>query len=345
MSHHNSLLFALLCLFSAGGVSAADAADRAPPPLDEYRAFDGFIDTWWDEGTGRMLVRVEDFDTPFLYQSSLPRGVGSNDLGIDRGQLGATRVVRFLRSGPKVLLVEDNLQYRANSDNEDERLAVAESFARSVIWGFADIDPDADSTIVDATAFFVRDAHGVAQRLEATGEGAYSVDDARSAIYLPRTKAFPDNTEVEAIVTLVGKPTGRHLPTVTPDARFVTVHVHHSFIRLPDNNYEPLPYDARSGVFGMGAETGGFLDYATPVGDSLVRDFGARHRLEKVDPTAEVSEAVEPIVYYLDRTTSSSGCIARRGAGPMAGACATRARAKFSRATFHSARCASGRTT
>ena len=298
MSYRNRLFSVLFCLFSAGAVAAADPA---PPALDQYRAFEGFIDTWWDEKTGRMLVRVEDFDTPFLYQSSLPRGVGSNDLGIDRGQLGATRVVRFLRSGPKVLLVEDNLRYRATSDNDDERQAVAESFARSVIWGFTDIDPDADSTIVDATAFFVRDAHGVAQRLKATGEGTYSVDDGRSAIYLPRTKAFPDNTEVEAIVTLVGEPAGRHLPTVTPDARFVTVHVHHSFIRLPDSNYEPLPYDPRSGVFGMGAETGGFLDYATPVGESLVRDYGARHRLEKVDPSAPVSEAVEPIVYYLDR--------------------------------------------
>ena len=298
MSYRNQLLSVVLCLLSAG---AAFAAGPAALALDQYRSFTGFIDTWWDEDTGRLLVRVDEFDAPFLYQSSLPRGIGSNDLGIDRGQLGATRVVRFLRSGPKVLLVEDNLRYRADSDNDDERLAVEQSFARSVIWGFTDIDPDPGSTIIDATAFFVRDAHGVAQRLEATGEGNYRVDDSRSAIYLPRTKAFPDNTEVEALVTLVGEPTGRYLPTVTPDARFVTVHVHHSFIRLPDDGYEPLPYDPRSGVFGMGAETGGFLDYATPVGDALVRDFGARHRLEKVDPSAPVSEAVEPIVYYLDR--------------------------------------------
>ncbi len=298
MSYRNHLLSVVFCLLPFGAVFATGPV---PLALDQYRLFDGFIDTWWDEGAGRMLVRVDEFDAPFLYQSSLPRGIGSNDLGIDRGQLGATRVVRFLRSGPKVLLVEDNLQYRASSDNDDERVAVEQSFARSVIWGFTDIDPDPASTIVDATAFFVRDAHGVARRLEATGEGAYSVDDARSAIYLPRTKAFPDNTEVEALVTLVGEPTGRFLRTVTPDARFVTVHVHHSFIRLPDDGYEPLPYDPRSGVFGMGAETGGFLDYATPVGDALVRDFGARHRLEKVDPSAPVSEAVEPIVYYLDR--------------------------------------------
>ena len=177
-------------------VTAPGHAQEEPLVLDQYQAFEGFIDTWWDEDSGRMLVRVEAFDTPFIYQSSLPRGVGSNDLGLDRGQLGSTKVVRFLRSGPKVLLVEDNLQYRARSDNEDERRAIEESFARSVIWGFTDIDEDAASTIIDATEFFVRDAHGLATRLAGAGEGTYAVDASRSAIYLPRTKAFPDNTEV-----------------------------------------------------------------------------------------------------------------------------------------------------
>jgi hypothetical protein len=247
-----------------------------------------------------MLVRVEKFDTPFIYQTSMPRGVGSNDLGLDRGQLGDTKIVRFLRSGPKVLLVEDNLRYRADSENEEERRAVDESFARSVIWGFVDIDDDDESTIIDATAFFVRDAHGVGARLALMGEGSFNVDNSRSAIFLPRTKAFPDNTEIEAMVTLVGSPTGKHLPTVMPDWHALTVHVHHSFIRLPDDNYEPLPYEPRSRVTGLRYDVGGFLDYATPVGDALVRDFGRRHRLQKVDPEAEVSEAVEPIVYYLD---------------------------------------------
>ena len=287
-------VLALVCLSWAGAVSAEELA------LDDYEAFEGFVDAWWDEETGRLLLRVDAFDEPFLYQSSLPRGIGSNDIGLDRGQLGSTRVVRFLRSGPKVLLVEDNLQYRATSDNARERQAIDESFARSVIWGFTDIDSDDGSTIVDATAFFVRDAHGVATRLERLGEGTFRVDDARSAIYLPRTRAFPDNTEVEAIVTFVGEPSGQHLPTVVPDRNALTVHMHHSFIRLPDDDYEPLPYDPRSGVIGLRYDAGGYLDYATTIGDSLVRDFGRRHRLEKVDPTAAVSAAVEPIIYYLD---------------------------------------------
>ena len=289
--------FALYLLLAAGQGSA----QQASVDVTAYRSFEGFIDTWWDEDTGRMLVRVEAFDEPFIYQTSLPRGVGSNDLGLDRGQLGSTKIVRFMRSGPKILLVEDNLQYRARSDNANERQAIAESFARSVIWGFTDIDSDDSSTIIDATAFFVRDSHALGARLAAMGEGSFSVDDSRSAIFLPRTKAFPDNTEVEAIITLVGSATGPHLPTVVPDSTALTVHVHHSFIRLPDDNYEPLPYDPRAGVIGLRYDNGGFADYAAPIGGQLIKDFGRRHRLEKKDPSAEVSEAVEPIIYYLDR--------------------------------------------
>jgi hypothetical protein len=289
----------LATLVVIGFLPVAQAADKLD--LAAFDRLEGFIDLYWDASTGRILIDVEAIDEPFIYQSSLSRGVGSNDLGLDRGQLGSTRVVRFLRSGPKILLVEDNLAYRAVSDNADERQAIEESFARSVVWGFEDIDPSDDKTVIDATTFIVRDAHGVSARLAATTEGGYSVDQTRSAVYLPRTRGFPDNTEAEAIVTFVGQPTGPYLSTVTPDAQAITVHIHHSFIRLPDDNYEPIAYDPRSGVIGLRYDSGGYADYATAIGDDLTVNFGRRHRLAKKDPSAELSEAVEPIFYYLDR--------------------------------------------
>jgi hypothetical protein len=290
----------LLAIFAAFGCSQLTHAED-PLNLDGFDRVDGFIDLYWDADSGRLLLDVAELDEPFIYQASLSRGVGSNDLGLDRGQLGSTKIVRFVRSGPKVLLVEDNLAYRAVSDNDDEKQAIKESFARSVIWGFEDLDPTPEKTIVDATAFFVRDAHGVSRRLSNAGEGAYSVDESRSAIYMPRTKGFPDNTEAEAIVTLAGQPTGPYLPTVTPDAEAVTVHVHHSFIRLPEDGYEPLPFDPRAGVIGLRYDIGGYSDYATAIGDDLTVDYGRRHRLAKKDPGADKSEAIEPIIYYLDR--------------------------------------------
>ncbi|HSF78390.1 MAG TPA: zinc-dependent metalloprotease [Steroidobacteraceae bacterium] len=282
------------------------ACDTAEPPLSQqlagYEKLDGFIDMYWDDSTGRLLLAIEDFNKPFLYQSSLARGVGSNDLFLDRGQLGATRLVEFDRSGPKVLLVEQNLGFRADSSDAAERRAVEESFARSTIWGFESMGNAGGAVIVDATAFLTRDAHGISARLRAAGEGEYAADPTRSAIYLPRTKVFPDNSEAEAIVTFTGQPTGKYLPTVTPDPTTVSVHLHHSFIRLPDDGYEPLPFDPRAGFFGFRTgSSNGFLDYASTIGEQLAVNYAARHRLQKKDPAADISEPVEPIVYYVDR--------------------------------------------
>jgi len=296
---------AVAMMFVVAGCGTNADSDNANLEFGVFEAYSGFMDLYWDESGGRLLIRIKDLEEPFLYQSSLPRGVGSNDLGLDRGQLGTAKIVSFERSGPKVLLIEHNLAYRARSDDANERQAVEESFARSVIWGFEVAGTDGDAIVVDGTDFFLRDVHGIGARLLAAGEsmsGAteFKVDASRSAIYLPRTKAFPDNTEVEAMVTLVGRAIGPHLPSVTPDSSSVTVHMHHSFIRLPDDNYEPLPYEPRAGVIGLRYDGGGFADYATEIGTPLKIDFGRRHRLEKVNPEAEVSEAVEPIVYYLD---------------------------------------------
>ena len=270
---------------------------------------DGFFDLYWDKQKGELLLQIDGMGDEFIYQSSMPRGIGSNDLGLDRGQLGATRLVEFYRSGPKVLLIEKNTDYRAISNDQAEKSAVESSFARSVVWGFEIVAEKGNSVIVDATEFFLRDAHNISTRLSRAQQGTYKIEPSRSAVFLPRTRAFPDNLEVEAIVSYTGeqkfddkgKATSDILSTVVPDTNTVTVHLHHSFIRLPDDDYEPLPYDARAGIIGSPPGNGnGFIDYATPIGDPIQVLYGRRHRLEKKDPEADVSEAVEPIIYYLD---------------------------------------------
>jgi hypothetical protein len=268
---------------------------------------EGFFDIYWDQQKGQLLLEIDKLDEEFIYQSSMPRGIGSNDLGLDRGQLGATRLVEFYRSGPKILMIEKNTHYRANSADQAERAAVESSFATSVVWGFELLAETDGSVLVDATEFLLRDAHGISTRLSRASQGAYKTDPGRSAIFLPRSRAFPDNTEVEAIISFTGEPEyddkGKRvsdiLSSVVPDATSVTVHLHHSFIRLPDSNYKPLPYDARSGIIGTPSGNG-YIDYAVPVGEPIRVLYGRRHRLEKVDPTADISEAVEAIVYYLD---------------------------------------------
>jgi hypothetical protein len=290
----------LLTVFGCSGPPPGNSGDVFAE-LNSYEHLPGYYDLYWDEKKGRLLINADKLGEPFIYQASLARGVGSNDLGLDRGQLGATKLVEFQRSGPKMLLIQHNLDYRAQSDNPDEQEAVDESFARSVIWGFEILGERDDTILIDATEFLIRDAHRITDRLSGLEEGEFTPDPSRSAIYMPNTKAFPDNSEIEAIVTFTGKATGPYLTTVIPDADSFSVHLHHSLIRLPDDGYEPLLYEPRSGYIGLRYDGTGFQDYASDIGEPLTVEYGRRHRLEKRDPSAEVSEAVEPIVYYVDR--------------------------------------------
>ena len=260
----------------------------------------GYFNLYWDAKAGKLWLEIDKWGSEFLYQSGLPAGIGSNDIGLDRGQLGATRIVRFERSGPKVLLIQENLDYRAVSEDPYERRAVKDSFAESALWGFkieAEEKVDGkDHVLVDATDFFLRDDHGIPAALRRSKQGSFHLDGSRCAIYLPMTKNFPLNTEVEATLTFAGDDPGRWVRDVTPSPESITVREHHSFVQLPPPGYKPRAYDPRSSFFGIG-----YMDYATPISEPIEKRFIARHRLEKKDPKAAMGEPVQPIVYYLDR--------------------------------------------
>jgi hypothetical protein len=226
---------------------------------------------------------------------SLTAAVGSNDIGLDRNQLGKERVVKFEKRGNKVLLTELNYFYRALTNSEAERKAVEESFAQSVLWGFTALAEEEGKVLVDATDFLLQDIHDMAGTLKSQQQGNYSLDKSRSAIYLARTKNFPLNTEFEVTLTFTGQPTGGYIRSVTPTASSVTVRQHQSFVQLPDNNYKPRKFDPRAGYFSFS-----FYDYASPISEPLEKRFITRHRLQKKDPSAAVSEPVKPIVYYMD---------------------------------------------
>lgn len=261
----------------------------------QMQKIDGFLPLYWDAANGKMWLEIAQFNTEFLYQVSLPAGVGSNPIGLDRGQLGGTYVVAFERVGPKVLMMQPNYRYRALSNDEAERRAVADSFARSVLWAFRVEASEGQRVLVDATPFFLRDAHGVAERLRSSRQGNYRFDEARSTFYLPRTKGFPKNSEIETIITMAGEEPGFLVRGVAPTAQALTVRQHHSFVELPDANYKPRQYDPRVSAMPMM-----FYDYASPFDTPIEQRWIRRHRLQKKDPNAAISEPVKPIVYYVD---------------------------------------------
>lgn len=292
------LLFLFLLIISPLTTTTSEAQSTFSEKTAVMEKYDGFFTYWWDDETGKIWLEIENLDQEFIYVNSLAAGVGSNDIGLDRSQLGGTRIVKFTRVGPKILMIHPNYDFRATSGVTLEEKSVDEAFAQSVLFGFDMEATEDDRILIDLTDFLMQDAHGVADRIRSNNQGSYSIDASRSAIYLPGTFNFPKNSEFETILTLTGSGAGGWLRSVTPSSDAVTVRQHHSFVELPDDNFTPRAFDPRSGFFPIS-----YQDYSAPIGDEMTKRYIVRHRLEKKDPTAEFSEAVEPIIFYLDNGT------------------------------------------
>jgi hypothetical protein len=312
-------------------LAAQQQRAAAPPSIDDrtggMKKIDGYFPLYWDERSGSMFVEVARFDQDFLFSNGLSAGLGSNDIGLDRGRGGQGRVVQFQRVGPRVFLVQSNQSFRSSSKNPLERKAVEDSFAKSILWGF---DVQAESggrVLVNATDFFLRDVNNASNSLR---PGNYRLDRTRSAFYLPNTRNFPQNTEVDVTLTFVNEQTGGgggggggpvqgptpigpaptgggggggfggglfsgSVGSVTPSPDSVTLREHVSFVQLPDANYVPRVDDPRAGYGGVS-----WLDYSASVFEPIQLRFIRRHRLQKKDPAAAMSEPVKPIQYWVD---------------------------------------------
>lgn len=263
--------------------------------LKDSKKTEGFFSYHVNESKGKIFLEVDKIGDEFLYYSSLSRGVGSNDIGLDRGKIGKGKVVKFVRSGNKLLLIEPNYSYRASSSDVLEKKAVEESFASSVLFGFEVLASKDGKSLVDFTPFLLRDGVGAIGAISSTRQGTYTYDASRSGLFLEMTKSFPENTEFEAIITLTGSSAGAYLRSVVPTAENVTMHQHHSFVKLPDPGFKIRELDPRMGYFGTE-----YYDYSSAIDKPIATKLIARHRLEKKNPDQAVSEAVKPIVYYLD---------------------------------------------
>lgn len=290
----------LVCWTMAAGLGSLVHAQpewdaETSQTLDGASFHEGYFDYYYQPATGRLFLVVDRLDQQFLYVNSLSTGVGSNDIGLDRGQIGDSRVVQFEQHGNKVFLKHINLDFRAGSDSFMERLSVQEAFAESILAGFEVVDSQDGVALIDMTDFLLSDAHGVVTTLQNSQQGNYSLDKARSAIYRERTRNFPLNTEFEAQLTFAGNSPGAWVRSVTPTPQAITIRQHHSFVQLPDDNYQPRAFHPASGFWSRG-----FQDFAAPINEDMTRRFIPRHRLQKRNPDAAVSEPVTPIIYYLD---------------------------------------------
>ena len=295
-------LFLLLVMaYSCSSTKNAGSDPNIDPITKIVKGLDhkaGYFSIWWDQEKGKVWMAVDKLEQDFLYINYLAHGLGSNDIGLDRGQIGSSRLVKFKRVGDKILLYQPNLEYRASSTNQAEVNSIKQAFASAVIAGFPITAKHQDKYLIDITSFLLQDSHNVAQRLKNNKQGTFKLDPKRSAIVEEQILNFPQNTEFEALLTFGGEAKGNYLRSVIPTNQSFSLQTHHSFVQLPDDKYTPRKFDPRSGYFPMS-----YYDYSTPIGEPLKKQFINRHRLSKANPSAAKSEAVEPIIYYLDPGT------------------------------------------
>jgi len=295
-----SLSFSLLLCAGLFAQPRSSSEAKTPTITEKIAAmqkFPGYFPFYWDAKAGKVWLEIDKWNSEFLYVESLPAGIGSNDIGLDRGQLGQSYIVRFERIGPRVLLIASNQGFRANTDNADERRAVKDAFAESTLWGFEVGAEEGNRALVDATSFYLRDVHGIPGVLQRNQQGQFRLDPTRSAFYLANTRNFPKNTEVESTITFTTEgEAGPLVRSVTPNAQAITVREHVSFVELPSPGFKPRVNDPRAGYFGVQ-----YMDFATPISEPIVKRYLSHHRLQKKDPSAAMSDAVQPIVYYVDR--------------------------------------------
>jgi hypothetical protein len=323
-----SLTVRLLCLTLAAGAAMPAAgwaqSGRKPGGADpitsieektkDLKKIDGFFPLYWDEAGGRLWLEIPKLEIEVLYSTGLATGLGSNDIGLDRGILTGSRIVKFERAGPKVLMVQPNYQFRALTTNAAEARTVRDAFARSVLWGFTIAAATGDRLLVDFTEYLVRDAGDMSARLR---PGTYRFEASRSSVYMPMTLGFPKNTEMEAELTFVRQPGAAGAPgggrgggggggggaggffegvgSVAANPEAASIRVHHSIVELPDNGYKTRRFDPRAGYGAVD-----FENYAALPGQPMTHRMIRRHRLQKKDPSASVSDPVKPIIYHLD---------------------------------------------
>ncbi len=282
-----SFVFAITLLCS----QAMIAAVATPASTEKI-----FMAVTANQSDGKVLIDVPAWNQDLLMMVTLENALGSNDIGLDRAQNSDPRLVEFRRIGKRVLLVQKNTRYVANSNDKDEAKAASDAFAEAVLWAGTLVEGSENR--LDISTLLLVDWHGVAARLQQTKQGSYALDKDRSAVLPDEAHAFPANSEFSALLTFNGAGEGSYVQQIAADPQVLTVKQRISFVRLPDDGFKPRTYHPASGGFSISR-----YDFAQAITENLEVRLQPRFNLQKIDPTAARSRVIKPIVFYLDRGT------------------------------------------
>ena len=286
------IFISFLALFILAGCQPAAKTSNPLAGLD-HRA--GFIDLYVDKNANKVLAKLPEADEDgvslrLIHTARLTAGLGSNPVGLDRGWGDSGKIVVFRKLGNKVIIEAENTLYRADPNNPLEERAVRESFARSFLFS-ADVVKSADGLVIDLTDFLTSDILNLKQHLKDSGEGKFVISKDRTLVDTANVFAFPDNVEMDVFFTLSSADSGLEFSTTAANGLDATLIQHHSFARLPEEGYKPLPADPRTGAIEVV-----HYDYSAELSDQIETHIARRYRLQK----NEAGETINPIVFYID---------------------------------------------
>ncbi|MFZ6758102.1 zinc-dependent metalloprotease [Undibacterium sp. Ji50W] len=273
--------------------------------IKDAKELRGFFNLYQKDDKVWLEIRPEQFDKPFLFTYNIPNSIGER--GLYGSQMGGGHQAVFHKIGNQVQLLAKNAEYYATPGTPQAK-AVAQAFSDSLL-GSAPVlsSPHAESKgiLIDASALLFSDIPGYSTRLESAYRMAYAIDRSNTSFskvnvdesltgLLVNTHFFVPRIAAAPLVPLpVPMPTP---PTTTPDPRSFFVGFYYNFSALPKEVMRPRMADDRIGHFVTTS-----YDFTDDIQPKTSRHFVNRWRLEKKDPTAALSEPVQPIVYWLDK--------------------------------------------
>jgi len=300
------VMFAPLPAAAASKPKKGSASEAPPAPDKPYADWKkvtkdtevkkGFFTLYQKRENLYAEIRPDQFDKPVLGIWSIARGIG-RDFVLGGLSIFNDRMLEFHRSGDRVLVIDKNTRFVAPAGSAIEK-AKDLSIGNSVIASLKveSVNDESKAVLVDLAPMLVSDIADMAEFIrQGLSNKPVRFDKERSAI--TSAKSFPENVEIEALLTYSPNDRNNYGLNTVPDDRYIPVTMHYSFSKLPEAPMTPRLADDRTGYFLQAVK-----DFSRDDQEHFWRRYVTRWRLEKKDPTAALSEPVKPIVYYIDRT-------------------------------------------
>ncbi|MBA3969116.1 MAG: DUF5117 domain-containing protein, partial [Gemmatimonadetes bacterium] len=291
---------------AAGAAGAQAAAPSAPKTIASVtkssKKHDGLFTLYQDtvNGAVHVAVKKDQFDKEYVYFAHVQNGVVA--AGYFRGAYGSNNVFSVRRNFNRIEFTTENTGFEFDSRNALSRAASA-NISPSLLASQEIVAEDAatGTYLIKADDLFLTEAltqvKPTPNPMARPGQSFTLGNLSKAKTKYVELNNYPANTDVTVEYVYENPaPLVRGGREVT-DPRNVSIQVRHSLIEMPKNAFQPRYDDPRIGYF-TDQKNDMVATSATPY-----RDVINRWHLVKKDPSAAISEPVEPIVFWIENTT------------------------------------------